>query len=148
MTKLLMCSGVSSITQQLAERMSQAWGQGQAQARGQPGWPERQKDCIWNSAGTLLSWSSESWQSTQMGPGPLLLLRASWRTPSKEETGPGFVKQHCRPSLDQKIPTWAASGNQRHWEVLRDPQAHLISCFSIAVGKHLTRNSLKKGTLL
>lgn len=75
MTKLLMRSGVSSIIQQLAELMSQAWGQRQAQARGQPGWPERQKHCIWNPTGTQQCCSSRSWPSTQMGPSPLLLLR-------------------------------------------------------------------------
>lgn len=99
MTKLLMCSGVSSITQQLAERMSQAWGQGQAQARGQPGWLERQKDCIWNSAGTLLSWSSESWQSTQMGPRPLLLLRGLMENSLKGRNRPRV----CKTTLQAKF---------------------------------------------
>lgn len=124
MPELLMCSGVSSIIQQLAELMSQARSQRQAQARGQPGWPERQKVCIWDRAGTRLSWSSRSWRSTQAGPGPLLLLRGPHgELPPRKEQAPDLQDNvgqgnRCRPSLDPKIPKWGASRNRKYWGML------------------------------
>lgn len=130
MTELLMCSGVSSITQQLAELMSQARSQRQAQARGQPGWPERQKVCIWTGAGTRLSWSSRSWRSTQACPGPLLLLRGPMGNSLQGRNRPQICKtqgKRCRPNLDPKTPKWRASRNRNYGEVLKATQAHLLS---------------------
>lgn len=144
MTELLMCSGVSSIIQQLAELMSQARSQRQARARGQPGWPERQKVCIWNRAGTRLSWSSRSWRSTQAGPGPLLLLRGPHgELPPRKEQAPGLQNNvgqgnRCWSSLDLKIPKWGASRNRKYWGMLVFWAGLLI-----AVAIHLKRNILK-----
>lgn len=146
MTELLMCSGVSSIIQQLAELMSQARSQRQARARGQPGWPERQKVCIWNRAGTRLSWSSRSWRSTQAGPGPLLLLRGPHgELPPRKEQAPGLQNNvgqgnRCWSSLDLKIPKWGASRNRKYWGMFVFWAGLLI-----AVAIHLTRNILKTG---
>lgn len=153
MTKLLMRSGVSSIIQQLAELMSQAWGQCQAQARGQPGWPERQKHCIWNPTGTQQSCSSRSWPSTQMGPSPLLLLRKphvelyqrkKWSS-GLQNTGQEKKKKDAGQVWIGKTPSGEVMGVKSFGRCSERPIPILLVAFIIDVAKYQQKRNLRWG---
>lgn len=130
MTKLLMCSGVSSIIQQLAELMSQAWGQRQAQARGQPGWPGRQK------SGTVrrLCWAGAAGAGRAHGWVPTLRFRSGglmWnsyqrkrRTSGWQDTGQDQEKKRDAGHVQiRKTPSGDLMGIKSFGEVAqRDPK--------------------------
>lgn len=134
-----MCSEASSIIRQLVELTSQAWSQCQAQARGQPGWPERQKHCVWSSNGHSAELEQQELAEHTDGPQPF--ASASWGALSKEEMHLRFAKQHwprkkkCRPCLNQEIPKRRADGNQKVWEVLRETHTTLIGFFYHCCGQ-------------
>lgn len=140
MTELLMCSGVSSITQQLAELMSQARSQRQAQARGQPGWPERQKVCIWTGA------AGASGAHRRV----LVLCFCSgapWGTPSKEGTGLRFAK-HKEKDAGQiwirKLPSGELLGIESMGRCSKQCKLIFWAGLLIAVAIHLM-GGLKTG---
>lgn len=142
-----MCSGVSSITQQLAELMSQARSQRQ-QGDNQGGLNGRR-----SVSGTEqgLRWAGAAGAGGAYRRDLVLCFcsGASWGTPSKEGTGPRFAKQRwprkkMQAKSDPKIPKWGASRNRKYGEVLKAMQVHLLSWSSRCCG-HTPNERFKDG---
>lgn len=99
--------------------------------------------------GTLLNWSSRSWQSTQMGPGPLLLPHVGLSQRKKRTSGlqsnTGQEKKNAGHVWIRKSPSGELMGIKRFGRCSGKPTPLLLASFIIAVVKRPTKKEFKRG---